>query len=234
MSPERKAAILTAVAAWLDSHPDEPLPPGVDPSFCDDDTPAPDLASMVAAVTACRFDVQLQGKAMKRLEEKLEAAFAALTAQVEHVAQSAAHVPASRAHDASEELMDLFHRLRRCVIACDEARNGLPFLSTRAAAKHRIDGIASGLALTLNACGDVLGSHGLRAFDPTGAPFEPSRMRAIGTAAASAKIPAGHVAATMTVGFEQDGVLFRAAQVTVAREHGAAAAHGDTKHSDTP
>lgn len=217
MTQERRALILEAVAAWLDEHGDEPLPAGIDPELAADDAPPPDLASLTAAVVACRHDVQVQGKAFKRLEERLESALDELAAARTQAARAASDRAAAEARD-DRARMELFDRLRRCVEACTSAQRSLPLVVGRAGARQRLQGIAQGMDLALQQLGDQFAERGLRAFDATGAAFDPERMHAVGQAAPTAAAPVGHVALTVAVGFEKDGNVVRPADVVVARE----------------
>ncbi|MBK8979490.1 MAG: nucleotide exchange factor GrpE [Planctomycetes bacterium] len=210
LNPERRAAILEAVATWLDEHPDEPLPAGLDPALQDEPAAPPaDLAELAGAVLACRHDVKLHTKVVKRLEEQLAAVLAGFEA-------SRARQP--RDADPADALTELYDRVRRCTQACSEAGSDLPWLSGRAAVQRRLAGIAAGIDLTLQRAGELLAAAGLRTIDPTGQPFDPATMRAAGTRAADDDIAAGHVAETLRVGLERDGEVVRPAEVLVARE----------------
>jgi len=219
MTPERKTAILDAVAAWLDAHGEEPLPAGIDPDLAADDVPPPDLASLTAAVVACRHDVQLQGKAFKRLEERLEAALGELAAARAGAGRATADLAAEKAAHGRAG-MELYDRLRRCLDACSAALHSLPLLLGRAGARQRLDGIATGIGLALQHVDDQLAERGLRPFEVTGAAFDPDRMHAVGQAMPTATVPSGHVAVTVSAGFEQDGRVVRPASVVIARDQG--------------
>lgn len=195
----QRDTILAAVRRWLETHPGEALPLGLDPAA--EAAPAPDLLTLSQAVVAVRHDVQLQTKVLKRVEEKLDAAHTP-TADAER-----------RAH--RDELIDLFDRLRRCV----EAARTAPAASGALAA--HLDGLERGLALTLDRADEALRRVGLRTYDPTGAPFDGRTMLALASVPASGACPAGHVAEVVKVGLVDAGAgepaVVRSAEVLVAR-----------------
>lgn len=196
----QRDAILSAVRQWLDAHPGEPLPPGLDPAA--EATPAPDLLTLSQALVAVRHDVQLQTKVLKRLEEKLDAPRAT-------AASAEAERQASRA-----DVIDLFDRVRRCVVAARAAPTAEPGL------RAHLDGLARGLELTLARAEEALARLGLRVYDPSGAAFDGRRMVALASAPASAACPPGHVAEVVKVGFvalDSAEQAVRMAEVLVAR-----------------
>lgn len=206
MNEARKQEILAAVAHWLDVHGDEPLPAGLDPALAGEpDAPAPDLLTLANAVTACRLDVQVQAKAFKRLEDKLNAP---------------PPPPAPPRDDARldavrGELIDVFDRLRRCVQAsADVPRTGW---FARAPLLAHAASVRQGIEMTLARLQEVLTRLDLRAFDPHGQTFDAARMNALGTAEASPLAKDGTVAETIRVGFLRDTAVLRPADVRVAR-----------------
>jgi hypothetical protein len=194
-------AILAAVRQWLDTHPGEPLPAGLDPAA--EATPLPDLLTLAQAVVACRHDLQLQGKVLKRVEEKLDGAAGRTVAVVSSDPGQAA---------VRTDLIDVFDRLRRCHAA---ARQVPPGASTPMRA--HLEGIEQAMAMTLARTQEALGRLGLRVFDPLGDVFDGARMMALATAQASAEVPAGCVAEVVRVGFLEGGAMARLAEVRVAR-----------------
>ena len=210
LSSERRAEILAAVGAWLDTHADEPLPAGLDPSLADDPRPAPDLATAIGAIIGLRHDVKLQTKTFKRVEEQLAAALAALAAERERVAKA----------DPAADLVELYDRLRRCALACADAGDALPWLLRRADARQRLAGIGEGVELVAERAGAMLATYGLRPFDPRGEDFDAARMRAVGRVPLRPGLRSGSVAETLRAGIERvdDGVVLRPAEVLIARQ----------------
>lgn len=204
---ERKRAILDAVARWLDEHPDDPLPAGLDVGLAADSAPPPaDLLGLVAAVTACRHDVQLQGKAFRRMQEGIAAMLATKSEPV------AAAAPVD-----GELLMELYDRIERCHRGTVTARRDLPFFLTRRRAASLLAGIGDGLELSRGRLDELLADRDLQTFDPLGENFDPQRMRAVATRERRAGERTGVVVDTLAVGFTRNGTVVRPADVTLAR-----------------
>lgn len=216
LDPERRQAILDAVGRWLDEHPDEPLPAGLDPALAEDRPPPGDLASLAGSVLALRHDVKLQTKVLKRVEEGLGDASQGMA--------EAQRELGSRAAVAEDTLVELFDRLRRCAQACATAGEGLPRWSGRRRTRELVEGLAAGVELTLQRAGELLVDGGLVAVDPTGEPFDPQRMRAVGRIEAQGSVLPGSVVETVRVGLERhpqsraERTTVRLAEVIVARE----------------
>ena len=214
MNDARRADILAAVGRWLDTHGDEPLPQGIDPTMAEGEaTVAPDLLALANAVTACRLDVQVQSKAFKRLEEKL----AATAPPVAAPSRDEAALGALRG-----DLIDVFDRLRRCVQASGEVPRAGGFFAGKRPLQAHAAAVRQGIEMTLSRLEEVLARVDVRAFDPRGQAFDAARMSALGTAPASAEHKDGTVAETIRVGFTRQGAVHRPAEVRVARTKGIA------------
>lgn len=214
MSEERRVQILAAVERWLSEHPDDPLPAGVDPEVASSAAAAPDQLALIGAIVACRHDVQIFGKACKRLEERVGALVQSVGESAAVAKQAAATAP--KASDIGD-LLDVFDRLRRCALACAEPpRSGGLFGRYRRLRAH-VDGIAQGVTMTLDRLRELLAQLEVRPFDPSGEVFDAARMRALGTVAADDKVGEGRVADTINLGFIQGEAVVRPAEVRVAR-----------------
>jgi hypothetical protein len=204
----RKNAILARVAGWLDAWPDdEPPPDGLEAEL--EREPVPDLAAMVAAVTACRHDVQIQGRSLKRLEERIGALADALRAQQERPSADTIELGS---------VLDLRDRVARCGRAARDAIPRLSFGARLGGAGRVVQSLVSAVELLREQVDDVLARAGVRAFAPDGEAFDPERMRAVGTAPAAPGGAPGTVASTERAGFARGDKVLRPAEVRVVRE----------------
>ncbi len=209
MHESTKQQVLAQLSEWLDAWPDEePLPAGVDPALLDEQESVVDLASMVAAVTACRRDVQIQGKSFKRLEDRLSPFIAEL--------EAAATEPVTASCD-QDELIELRDRLARCVSEVRDATANLSRLARWGGAEALLGAHASAIELVLQRVDEQLSQAGVRPFVPDGQPFDPTCMRAIDQRPAGNGDTPDSVASTVRAGYLQGESLLRSAEVRVWR-----------------
>lgn len=199
---ERRRRILAAVEQWLDEHPDEPLPAGLDPALGEVAEAPDDLAALTAAITACRHDVQLQGKIFRRLEAALATALDAATGGSEA---------------DGDALAEAYDRLLRCWRGATAAGADLPWLVTRRRATVVLEGVVRGLELALARLRDMLSASGCEVFDPLGEDFDPQRMRAVGTEPRGPGQRSGEVVETLSVGRRRGDAIVRPAEVRIAK-----------------
>ena len=219
MDAEHKERILERVRAWLDAwRDDEPFPDELDPTLAG---PAPsdprtDLASLVAAVTACTREVQIQGRTFKRLEQQVEpvaAGFPRLLERTEAVlAQGAATQPAG-----GTALLELHDRLSRCVAEARKAAAAFSWFARRGAGAAAHHALVDGLVLVLARVEEVLAADDILPIETTGRTFDPRTMRAIDSVPAGPDRRAGHVVETLRAGFMSGERVLRPAEVRVAR-----------------
>ncbi|MEW6744923.1 MAG: nucleotide exchange factor GrpE [Planctomycetota bacterium] len=203
----RRQAILEQLAAWLERcGDDDPLPEGLDPNLPDDAAPA-GHAELVAALTAVRGELQMQGKAFMRLCEQLEASR-------RNDVQSAA----ARAREETLQLVLHHHdRLWRVLGETKQACAGLGWWARRSAAAHHLLAVAEALELTYATLLDELDRFQVRPADPVGQPFDAQRMRAIASVVAQPGVADGTVVETVRRGFMLGHAVLRPAEVKVAR-----------------
>ena len=209
MRPHRKKALLDRLAAWLEEWPDEEeLPAGIDPALAragaEEERP-PDLAGLTAAVLARRRDLQIQGKAFKRIADLLEEA-----------------PPGDRPPPPSllSDLLDLSDRISRCLQEGRRSREGLPFLARLGGARGPLQEILEGVALVGERLDGILRDQGLAPLESTGLPFDPNRMVAVGQLPAEPGQEEGMVRETVKRGYAAGGSVVRPAQVRVTRTEG--------------
>ena len=202
METSRRQEILARIEAWLREWPDEePLPAGLDPALVEEVEPVPDLAELAGAVLASGRDVQIQGKALKRLQETLEAGQARREGE----------------NLLLEEMLDLHDRLSRCLAEARKAAARLSLPGRWTGAGRALQGVARGVEMTLERLEEVLGRADVRPFASTGKVFDPQVMRAVDTVPAGPKAPPGRVAATVRTGFIRGSTVLRPAEVKVAK-----------------
>ena len=203
---ERRQSILAAVATWLDSAPDdEPLPKGLDPALGTSDTGDPaaaaDLAAIVAAVTACSKELQIQSKTMKRLESQL----------------APANEPSAREEKLLLDVCDLHDRLARCVGSGAKACDDAPWLARRFGGVGIARSLVAGVALVAARTSDLLEQQGITPMPAVGEPFDPERMRALEAVAAPEGTLPGTVVECLRTGYLRGDTILRSAEVRVAR-----------------
>jgi molecular chaperone GrpE len=202
MDAARKQEILAAVASWLDAAPDdEPLPAGLDQALAESTAAPADLAAIVAAVTACGRELQIQSKSLKRLEGQL----------------AAAGEPSAREQQLLLDVCDLHDRLSRCVASGTKACGEAPWLARRLGGAGIARAIVAGVALVAERAADLLAREGITPLPAVGMPFDPRTMRALEAVLAPGSAAKDTVVECARTGYLRDDAVLRVAEVKVAR-----------------
>ncbi|MFO0810142.1 MAG: nucleotide exchange factor GrpE [Gemmataceae bacterium] len=207
LTPEQIEAALADFRAWLTELTEPPPEPP------EDDTEPVDLATVVAAFTALRHEVNLQTKATRALGEQV----------AQRLAEPPRETPASGDDDAVKSLLktlvDVYDALAIAMREVEKprptpagwlARWRMPPLADAVA-----EGLLSGYRLSLQRIDRALSQYGLEPIATDGVAFDPELMEAV-EAVASDK-PSGTVIGDVRRGYRRGGRVFRYAQVRVAR-----------------
>lgn len=247
MVADERAALRLRISQLLDElEAEEPLPPGIAPELLGEGNQgnaaaAPDLYTVVEALTALTRETQLQARATSRLNAELTEAMARLLERAQDPEAIARRVLEARREGRWElvsELLDVRDRLER---GADEAFERLETLerATDAPSKpppwnlwrrlrgSRSEPEASGLShavlaalldgnrLSLERLDELLSRLDLREIPAEGLPFDPELMRAVEVDRMSDEQP-GAVLEVVRAGYVSQGRVVRYAEVRVA------------------
>lgn len=208
LTPAQIDATLADFRAWLGelAGPVE-VPPA-------DGEPV-DLATVVAAFTALRHEVNLQTKATRALGERV-------TQRLDEPREAPVADAGGSADDAVtpllKTLIDVYDAL---ALAAREVEKPRPapagwLARWRTPRPDAVaDALLAGYRLSLQRIDRALERHGLEPIPAAGAAFDPELMEAV--EAVASEEPAGTVLAEVRRGYRRDGRVFRYAQVRVAR-----------------
>lgn len=206
LTPAAIEAVLADFRAWLTAlaEPPPPLPTS-------DEEPV-DLATIVAAFTALRHEINLQTKATRGLIEQVS----------QRLETPGADAPRPAADDAAtpllKTLVDVYDALSLAVREVEKPRptpSGW-FARWRAPQTDAVaEALVAGYRLSLQRIERALAQHGLEPIAAEGAAFDPERMEAVEAVASDR--PRGTVIGEVRRGYVRAGRVFRYAQVRVAR-----------------
>jgi molecular chaperone GrpE len=209
---------LAEFRVWLEQLTEAPDP---EPA-CDD--PPIDLATLAGMFTALRHDVNLQTKAARTQAEQSAQALALLHDTIDRLGNPAPVKDDDSSLMSLVEAADVLSRAERGLQqAHDLAQPKPPSILRWFTSDSTSNGTRSALAATLE--GIRLGGqrleralerHGLERIPAVGFPFDPELMEAI-EAVADVRQPPGTVLEEVRVGYHRNGVVFRCAQVKVAK-----------------
>jgi molecular chaperone GrpE len=182
-------------------------------------SPAVDLATVVAAFTALRHEVNLQTKAARVQSEQLAKALEALDQTTEDDNDDAATRPFVKA------VAEVFDTLTRTTAEIDRLRESIaeaPSLWRKLfGARHnptvdRLSAAVTGLRMSERRVERLMLDVGLEPVECVGRPFDPETMEAV-EAVAGGEHEAGTVVEELRRGYLWNGRVFRYAQVRVAK-----------------
>lgn len=204
--------------------PPEPAPAGIAPSPIEArDEDGPDLFSLLGGLAALTQEVRLEGRTLKRLEERLaplEGLPDALECGFAAAGELPARLAAARLEGRAEmlpDLLDLRDRLARSLDASRarlRARRGL--LARLAGDDGIIEGLVEGTAGVLERLDEVLCARDVHELRCAGRPFDPACMRAVDCAPAWNKAE-GTVLEVLRPGYLLGERLLRPAEVKVVK-----------------
>lgn len=211
-----RAGILRRFEGYLDSALASEDPPAGIPAEIltgepSGDSPPTDWYTMWAAVTALTQEVRLQGRSFKQLSDS-----------VSSVSDQ------SNRKDAVSGLIEVRERLQRGLESTRSRVKLQPgfwdriFAARWQAIEESLEvtrALEEGYRLSLSYLDDLLFQSQVRPIECQGLPFDPNRMNAIDVEETDA-VPEGIVLSVYRMGYEQNGELFRPAQVRVSRKPG--------------
>jgi molecular chaperone GrpE len=204
---------------WLEQLTDtaDPEPGSVDPPI--------DLATLAGMFTALRHDVNLQTKAARTQAEQSAQALALLHDTIDRLGAPAPDTNGDSSLMSLVEAADVLSRAERGLQqAIDLAqskptsiwRRWLAGESTTAATRSALTATLEGVRLGSQRLERALQRHGLERIPAVGFSFDPELMEAI-EAIADVQQPSGTVLEEARIGYHRNGVVFRCAQVKVAK-----------------
>jgi molecular chaperone GrpE len=210
-------AVLADFRRWLEELAGEPgaLVPGA-PGASAPGSPAVDLATLVAAFTALRHEVNLQTKATRVQSEQFAAALEAMQRPV-----------AANGDDANRPLVkavaEAYDTLTRTTAEIDRLRAGpnetrwfwQKLFRRRAENIDRLVAAVTGLRMSERRVERLMSEVSLEKIETVGRPFDPETMEAVEAVAAAEHAP-GTVVEEVRRGYRWRGRVFRFAQVRVA------------------
>lgn len=182
--------------------------------------PAVDLATLLGEMAALKTEVRAETRAARDLREHLARTRVALEGEL---ARGAAREERLRA-DAEELLREERRRAAQALLAVLDRIEALEGAARRAPARgiwpfRRVDpalaATAEGLGLTAARVIEALAGLGVTRITAVGAPLDPHRMEAVGTA--SAPLPDLQVTEELVSGWMEGDRVLRLAQVVVNR-----------------
>jgi molecular chaperone GrpE len=184
-------------------------------------SPSVDLATVVAAFTALRHEVNLQTKATRAQSEQLAQALEALDQRDDDDNDDAAIRPFVKA------VAEVFDTLTRTTAEIDRLQVGLAspskasfmrrlFVRPDNAFADRLAAAATGLRMSERRVERLMSEVGLEPIETVGQPFDPDTMEVVEAVAAGDHSP-GTVVEELRRGYLWDGRVFRFAQVRVAK-----------------
>jgi molecular chaperone GrpE len=248
VSPEEREQMVRNFAAWLDRALEEEKPPeGLTPDLLSalrNGEPLPsleethsadlgsDLYSLWAAMTTLTQEVRVQGRLFKQLSERL---IEGTQSQSTPAAEAGGGPEAARSAQPRKQeidvLIDLRDRMERGIAAAREGAAELGparlprlarWLGGDAYARHAqeiLSAVSHGYSLTLDRLDEVLVACGVDRIASLNRIFDPQRMTAIDIDETAA-VPEGTVVEVYRDGYEWSGMIYRTAQVKVARNMG--------------
>ncbi|WP_321472914.1 nucleotide exchange factor GrpE [uncultured Paludibaculum sp.] len=221
MSQPDRELILSRFTDWLDlALTREGAPPGIPEELLDASAGAPetDLYAVQAALTALTQEVRLQGRSFKQLSETV--------APISEMAPALNSAAGQARREARSEVLDLLLDLRDRLLRGEEtARASAATLVVPRRWWHRKEGpdsgavvaaLREGYLLTLGRLEEALVTFGVSEIECTGRPFDSSIMHAVGIEETES-MEDGTVVSVLRRGYEWDGVVYRPADVRVAR-----------------
>jgi hypothetical protein len=211
-----RAGILRRFEAYLDSAlASEEPPAGIPEEVLNGEpagnSPPTDWYTMWAAVTALTQEVRLQGRSFKQLSDSLATA-----------------PEQGNKKESVSGLIEVRERLQRGLESTRSRTDLQPgfwdriFAARWKAIQQSLEvtrAMEEGYRLSLAYLDDLLFQSQVRPIECQGLPFDPNRMNAIDVEETDA-VPEGIVLSVYRMGYEQNGELFRPAQVRVSRKPG--------------
>ncbi len=206
LTPAAIESVLADFRAWLTALTEPP--PAPPPA---DEEPV-DLATVVAAFTALRHEVNLQTKATRGLIEQV-------SQRLEASGTNATQPAADATTPLLKTLVDVYDALALAAREVEKPRPTPAGWFARWRATPPADAVAeallAGYRLSLQRIERALTQHGLEPIAAEGEAFDPERMEAV--EAVPSDEPSGTVLAEVRRGYTRAGRVFRYAQVRVAR-----------------
>jgi len=219
LTPAAIDAVLAEFRIWLEQLTDAP-----DPEPASDDPPI-DLATLAGMFTALRHDVNLQTKAARTQAEQSAQALALLHDTIDRLGTPAAVKQDDSSSMILVEAADVLSRAARGLQQALDLSEPKPRSiwrrwwtagSASIAARSALAAALEGVRLGAQRLERALERHGLECIPAVGFPFDPELMEAI-EALADVRQPSGTVLEEVRVGYHRNGVVFRCAQVKVAK-----------------
>ncbi len=217
LDPEFRRTVLARVEAALDRMETAEEPPeGIVAAFLEDDTPGPDLYTLLAQMTALTREVQLQGRSANRLSSEVSQ----LVQQVSEstAGQISARTSAARREAQWELLGDLLDVRERFARGRDDARKHLESshgFFARFGSQPVVEALLRGSELALERVDETLRRYGVHEILSVGEPFDPNTMRAVETDKRGDVQP-GLVTEVVRRGYRTADRILRYAEVKVA------------------
>jgi molecular chaperone GrpE len=219
LTPAAIDAVLAEFRVWLEQLTDAP-----DPEPASDDPPI-DLATLAGMFTALRHDVNLQTKAARTQAEQSAQALALLHDTIDRLGTPAPVQDGDSSLMSLVEASDVLSRAARGLQQALDLTQPKPRSiwrrwwtadSTSNSAHSALAATLEGVRLGGQRLERALERHGLERIPAVGFPFDPELMEAI-EAIADVRQPPGTVLEEVRVGYHRNGVVFRCAQVKVAK-----------------
>lgn len=187
--PEWKDKALLDFAKWLESLPDERVPPCGDaaPEAKDEASPAPacDLYTLLSEFVALRQEIKLQSReqhaairAHEQLAEGLLAAVELFQNASRDLDTLSERIRVTAEIQAIEPFFDLRDALSRGLSASMKAVSEVYYF--RKSTRERLKGVAEGYELALRRFDRAMGRFQITPIPALGQPFNPAIMRAVG------------------------------------------------------
>jgi molecular chaperone GrpE len=212
LTPTRIDAVLADFRRWLEELAATPVPA---PPVTHGGLNAVDLATIVAAFTALRHEVNLQTKATRAQSEQLAAALEVIRQPVDRGDDSARPLvkAVAEAYDTLTRTTAEIERLRESAPA-PVSFWGRLFARREVPADH-LDAVVTGLRMSERRIERLMSEVGLEPVKAVGQPFDPETMEAV--EAVVSDQPPGTVIEELRRGYRWRGRVFRFAQVRVAK-----------------
>jgi molecular chaperone GrpE len=216
--PEARARLRETVVRWLDElDTAEPAPEGVAPEVLESAEAAPDLFTLLDQLTALTREAQLQGRATNRLHADLTAAMERLAQSVtpaDAVARRLAEARREARLEVIGELLEVRDRLTRGLAEAQRRLAALHGLRARLGQRPVLAALVEGTSLARERLDDALRRLDVHEVACHGAPFDPTRMRAVEVVELPSA-PPGTVVEVFRPGYTSDGRVLRFAEVKV-------------------
>ncbi len=199
---------------WIADLPEDPPVEGKT------DLPSPDLFTLLSEFAALRQEIQMQNREQNRTLRDLEGirADSREAADLFRETSQALETLEERVRQESEK-----RALRPVLEVRDALERGLAAARSAAEAKggwfrsapRQMDGVVEGYEMALRRCDRALAQADIRPTAAPGDPFDPERMRAVGTVSGP-ESEKGRVAAVQLTGFVRGAEVLRTAEVVVS------------------